>query len=95
MDFSNLAIAPIAGLGTAATLVVAYIAKRYREPRSLLTALLAAFTLNTFVFEPWHYLGWKPLLTEFVLLSMLGFCIGSLTVLVPAKAIAALRRHPT
>lgn len=95
MDFANLAIAPVAAVVAAVALIMALVMKRYREPRSILIALLVALVINAIMFEPWYYAGWKPILTEYVLLSALGFCIGSLAVLAPTKAIGALRRHST
>lgn len=95
MDFTSLAVTPIAALATVVALIAAFAINRYREPQSLLTALLAAFAINAIVFEPWHYVGWKALLVEYGLLSTLGFCIGSILVLVPVKTITALRRHST
>lgn len=95
MDFASLAIAPIAAVVAAVTLIVALVIKRYREPRSVLIALLAALVINAVVFEPWYYAGWKLILTEYALLSTLGFCIGSFAVLAPIKMISALRRHST
>ena len=65
--------------------------KRYREPRSLIVAMLLSFIVNAVIFQPWHYVGWEPLLAQFGLLTTFGFCLGSLVVLVPAKAISAMR----
>lgn len=95
MDFASLAIAPVAAVVTAVALIIALVMKRYREPRSILIALLAALVINAIVFEPWNYAGWKPILTEYALLSTLGFCIGSLVVLAPTKVISALREYST
>lgn len=92
MDFSILLVAPIAAFIAAVTLAAVIIARKYREPRSLLMALLAAFAVNAVLFEPWHYLGWH--LTGYGLLTLLGFCLGSLLVLVPAKTIMALLGRP-
>ena len=95
MDFTSLAIAPVAAAVTAVALIIALITKRYREPRSLLIAFWAALVINAVLFEPWYYVGWKPMVAAYGLLSILGFCIGSLAVLAPAKMIAALRRRST
>ncbi len=95
MDFTSLAIAPVAAVFAAVALTIALVMKRYGEPRSILIALLAALVMNAAVFEPWYYPGWKQIFTEYVLLSTLGFCIGSLVVLAPTKVISALRRHST
>jgi len=53
--------------------------------------MLLSFIVNAVIFQPWHYVGWEPLLAQFGLLTTFGFCLGSLVVLVPAKAISAMR----
>jgi hypothetical protein len=92
MDFSSLAIAPLAALVTVLMILVSLARKAHSEDRVLAPAIAVSFILNLLLFQPWRAFGvWRALL-EIVIFTTLGFAFGALIALILVKGLRLARR---